>query len=86
MHEFILSAPESGFDPYKMVERYPWIKKIKQINRIKNDENSKYRILPFKEVNVLRVEDLDELIEIANLAPTVEFKLNFLMFPRITLD
>jgi hypothetical protein len=51
-----------------------------------NDEKSPYRILPHRYLLVIDLDKVEEIAEMARLIPTVEFKFNYLMFPRISLD
>jgi hypothetical protein len=85
MQRFVLTS-RGSFNVDDILNRFPFLSNYKNVSMIKNDESSPYRILPHKYLLVIDMDKVEEIAEMAMHIPTVEFKINYLMFPRIGLD
>ena len=85
MQRFVLTS-RGSFNVDTLLNRFPFLSNYKNVSMIINDEKSPYRILPHRYLFVIDLDKVEEIAEMARLIPTVEFKFNYLMFPRISLD
>jgi hypothetical protein len=85
MQQFLLCS-RGTFDVDNILRRFPLLSNYKGVKMIENNDKSPFRILPNKFLLTIELDRVEEIAEIAQHIPTVEFKFNYLMFPRISLD
>ena len=85
MREFILYDKGIGIDGEKCIKKHPWLFKLPYI-RVERTKNTQWYYLPFETVVIVQIDNIEDLMDMMAISPTISFSFNNLGFPRIELD